>query len=147
MKSISFRPAIVAAVITASGLIAAPAFAETVTYSASLKGSDEVPANDAKGTGTVDASVDTATKKMTYTVTYSGLSGAATAAHFHGPAEAGKNAPPIVPVPAGKLASPIKGEATLSDAQLAEFSGGKVYFNLHTAAHKDGELRGQVMKK
>ena len=147
MKSISFRPAIAAAVISASCLIAAPAFAETVTYSASLKGSEEVPPNDAKGTGMAEASVDTSTKKMTYTVTYSGLTGPATAAHFHGPAEAGKNAPPVVPVPAGKLASPIKGEATLTDAQLAAMSGGKVYFNVHTAAHKDGELRGQMMKK
>lgn len=147
MKSISIRPAVLATIMSASCLIGAPAFAETVTYTAALKGSEEVPPNDAKGTGTAEATVDTSSKKLTYSVTYSGLTGPATAAHFHGPAEPGKNAPPIVPVPAGKTASPIKGEATLTDAQLADFTGGKVYFNVHTAAHKDGELRGQMVKK
>jgi hypothetical protein len=90
---------------------------------------------------------DIATKKFTYTVTYSGLTGPATAAHFHGPAAEGANAPPVVPVPATMLASPIKGDATLTDAQAADLAAGKWYFNVHTAAHGPGEIRGQVMKK
>ena len=52
---------------------------------------------------------------------------------------------PVVPI-TGDLASPIKGEATLTDEQAAEFADGKIYFNVHTAAHKDGEIRGQVEK-
>jgi hypothetical protein len=51
-----------------------------------------------------------------------------------------------VPI-SGSLASPIKGDATLTDAQATDLQGGRWYFNVHTAAHKDGELRGQVMKK
>jgi hypothetical protein len=116
-----------------------------MSYKAVLKGASEVPPNDTKGTGSVDAAYDTASKKLTWTITYSGLTGAATAAHFHGPAEAGKNAPPVVPLK-GDLKSPIKGEATLTDAQAKEFTDGKIYFNLHTATHKDGEIRGQMMK-
>ena len=69
------------------------------------------------------------------------------AAHFHGPAAAGANAPPVVPVPATALASPIKGDATLTDAQAADLAAGKWYFNIHTAAHGPGEIRGQVEKK
>ena len=38
------------------------------------------------------------TKKLTYTMTYSGLTGPATAAHFHGPAAAGANAGVVVPI-------------------------------------------------
>lgn len=143
MNATLIRSGLLAAALT--GALCAPAFAETMSYKAALTGASEVPPNDTKGTGSVDAAYDTASKKLTWTITYSGLTGAATAAHFHGPAEAGKNAPPVVPLK-GDLKSPIKGEATLTDAQAKEFADGKIYFNLHTAAHKDGEIRGQMMK-
>jgi hypothetical protein len=147
MLRTSLRPAFAAAALTAMLLTGTHAFAATMDFTADLKGSTEVPPNDSKGTGTVTASLDTATKKFTYTVTYKDLTGPATAAHFHGPAAAGANAPPVVPIPPDKLASPIKGEATLTDAQEADLEGGKWYFNVHTAAHGPGEIRGQVMKK
>lgn len=143
---LNLRSAISAAAISAALLTAVPAFAETVSYTADLKGASEVPPHDVKGTGSVDASYDTASKKLTYSITYSGLTGPATAAHFHGPAAAGINAPPVVPIN-GKLDSPIKGDATLTDAQAADLAGGKWYFNVHTAANKGGEIRGQMMKK
>jgi hypothetical protein len=135
-----------AAALAAALVSAVPAFAETVHYTADLKGATEVPPNDTKGTGAVDATYDTANKKFTYSITYSGITGPATAAHFHGPAAAGKNAPPVIPI-TGKLDSPIKGEKTLTAAQAKDLSSGMWYFNVHTAAHKDGEIRGQLMKK
>jgi hypothetical protein len=46
----------------------------------------------------------------------------------------------------GSLASPIKGEATLTAAQAADFTAGKMYFNIHTAANPNGEIRGQIDK-
>jgi hypothetical protein len=125
--------------------LAPAAFAETQNYTADLKTSTEVPPNDGKGTGTLSAAYDTTSKTLTYTATYSGLSGPATAAHFHGPAAPGVNAGIVVPVK--DAASPIKGEATLTDAQAADLQSGKWYFNVHTAANKGGEIRGQVMKK
>ena len=125
--------------------MAPAAFAETVNLKASLKGSEEVPPNTTPGTGAVQATYDTATKQLSYTVNYSGLTGNATAAHFHGPAEAGKNASVVVPVK-GSVASPIKGDAKLTDAQAADLLAGKWYFNVHTEANKPGEIRGQVTK-
>ena len=121
------------------------AFAATETYSADLKAASEVPANDSKGAGTLTATYDTASKKLTYTVSYKDLSGPATMAHFHGPADAKSNAPVVVP--AKDAANPIKGEATLTDAQAADLQAGKWYFNVHTDKNKGGEIRGQVMKK
>ena len=147
MQRTSIRPVLAAAVLAGFMFAASASFAAVVDYTATLKGSTEVPPNDSKGTGTVTASYDTTSKKFTYTVTYSGLSGPATAAHFHGPAAAGANAPPVVPVPATALASPIKGDATLTDTQAADLAAGKWYFNIHTAAHGPGEIRGQVEKK
>jgi hypothetical protein len=124
---------------------AAPALAETITYATTLKGADEVPPNDTKGTGTVAAKYDTATMKLSYTVAYSDLTGAATAAHFHGPAKPGANAGPIITLE--NLASPIKGEATLTADQAKDLAAGLWYLNIHTAAHPPGEIRGQLMRK
>ena len=133
-------------VVIAAGFALAPAaFAEMQNYAAELKSANQVPPVDSKGTGMLNATYDTASKKLTYTVTYKDLSGPATAAHFHGPADAKGNAG--VALGAKDAASPIKGEATLTDAQAADLQAGKWYFNVHTDKNKPGEIRGQVMKK
>ena len=110
---------------------------------ARLAGSSEVPAVTSDASGMVEASLDSDSQVLTWKITYSGLSGAATAAHFHGPAMAGQNAGVVVPIP-GSLASPMTGSATLTPSQAAELTAGKWYVNLHTAAHPNGEVRGQV---
>jgi CHRD domain len=122
---------------------AGPAFAETMK--ATLDGKSEVPANTTAGTGTADINYDPATKKLTWKLTYSGLTGPATAGHFHGPAEPGKNAGVAVAIP-NATSSPAEGSATLTDAQAADLEAGKYYVNVHTAANPGGEIRGQVTK-
>ena len=119
--------------------------AETVPFTATLAGSAEVPPKTTDGKGTATAQLDTATKALTYNVEYSGLSGPATAAHFHGPAEAGANAGVVLPFPTP--ASPIRGTATLTDAQMADLMAGKWYANVHTAANPGGEIRGQMVRR
>ena len=121
------------------------AYAETVKFKAELDGSHEVPANDSKGKGTADLTYNTASKELSWTITFEGLTGPVTAAHFHGPAEAGKNAGVAVAI-GQTLTSPASGKATLSDAQAADLMAGRWYVNLHTAANRGGEIRGQVMK-
>jgi hypothetical protein len=120
-------------------------FAEVIQLKADLKATDEVPPNDSAGKGTLEATYDSSSKQLSYTADYSGLTGNATMAHFHGPADPGKNAPIVVPVQ-GSVASPIKGTATLTDAQADELLAGKLYFNVHTEKNKGGEIRGQVTK-
>ena len=134
----------VSAVIGACIALSTPAFAEKMMMKVNLTSAAEVPANTSAGKGTADVSFDTATKVLTWKVTYSGLTGPATMAHFHGPAEAGKNAP--VAVPFKDVASGAEGTATLTDAQAADLLAGKMYINVHTDAHKGGEIRGQVTK-
>ncbi len=121
------------------------AFADTVNLKADLEPSSEVPPNTSKGHGALKATFDTSTRALKWTVDYSGLTGPATAAHFHGPAPVGQNAGPVIPIPTDKLASPIEGEQTLSEAQATELMNGKWYFNVHTAKNKGGEIRGQVL--
>jgi CHRD domain len=121
-----------------------PASAETFKLIASLDGASEVPPTTSKGTGSLTGTYDTTTKKLTWSVTYSSLTGPAVAAHFHGPAGPGKDAPVEVPSPVGP--SPLQGSATLTPSQEKDLLDGNVYFNIHTQANPKGEIRGQVSK-
>ena len=135
------------AALTALALIgvSAPVLAEQISFTANLVGTEELPPSDSPASGMLDATYDTDSNVLTFNVSYSGLTGDATAAHFHGPAAVGEKAPPVVPID-GSLASPIAGSATLTDAQEADLEAGKWYFNVHTAQYPDGEIRGQVMQ-
>lgn len=136
-----FAP-ILGAGLAAVMLAAAPAYAETTNFTATLApGAD---ATDSTATGSLDASYDSDTMEFSWTATYEGLTGPATAAHFHGPASAGENAPPVVPIQ-GDLASPIEGSATLTEEQATQLLDGMWYLNIHTEQYPDGEIRGQVL--
>jgi len=132
-----------AAATAFSGL--SPALAADVTYKATLDGKSETPPTASAGVGSLTAQFDPATKMLTWTITYSGLTGPATAAHFHGPAPVGKAAGVMVPIKSA-LDSPIQGSATLTDDQAKALMDGMMYFNVHTAANKPGEIRGQLEK-
>lgn len=129
MRALLFATALMATATAAN--------AETINFHAMLAGAPPVA-----GKGMMMGKLDTTTKVFSYDATYSDLTGPATAAHFHGPAAPGANAPPVVPI--ANPASPIKGEATLTDAQIADLTAGKWYLNVHTAANRGGEIRGQV---
>jgi hypothetical protein len=137
------RRALIASAFTI-GLIGS-ASAATLHYQATLNGKSEVPATTSPATGELLATLDTATKTLTYTLTFQGLTGPATAAHFHGPAAA--SAAAGVAVAIGKdLASPMTAKVTLTDAQMKDLMAGQWYVNIHTDANKGGEIRGQVVK-
>jgi len=125
-------------------LLCGVARAAQITFKADLSGTNQVPPVATAGKGMATATLDTTTKTLTWIVDYSGLSGPATAAHIHGPADPGANAGVVVPF-TGDLASPIKGSAVLTDAQIAQLEAGKWYVNIHTAANKGGEIRGQLV--
>ena len=118
------------------------AMAATVTCTGTMNGATEVPPKTTDGKGTANATLDTSSKMLTYDVEYTGLTGPATVAHFHGPAAPGANAPVVKPF--ASAASPIKGEMTLTDGQMADLQAGKWYANVHTAANPGGEIRGQM---
>lgn len=130
--------------LVAGLIVVAPASAETVALKADLKGSNEVPPNTAAATGTVTMSYDTTSKRLSWKGTVSGLTAAPTAAHFHGPAQPGKNAGVQIAIP--NPGASFEGSALLTDTQAQDLLGGRIYVNIHTAAHPGGEVRGQVVK-
>ncbi len=119
------------------------AHAAATAMTVEMNAKDEVPPNDSAGKATAQLTYDKGSKVLTWSITYSGLTGPATAAHFHGPAAPGANAGVALPI--GVAPSPIVGKATLTDAQASDMLSGKWYMNIHTDAHKGGEIRGQVM--
>jgi hypothetical protein len=137
-----FRRVLLATVLSAAFVSAASA--ATVSYSARLSGSRENPKTDSKGTGKMDATFDTKTKELKYTLTFDGLSGPATAAHLHGPATAKQNAGVVAPLGDKNPVSPVSGTATLTDDQAKALQSAKIYVNVHTAAKPGGEIRGQL---
>jgi hypothetical protein len=131
-------------------LVAAPhgssaAAAETVTLKADLKGANEVPPNNSPASGHAEATLDTETRMLTWTVTYKDLTGPALGAHFHGPGEPGKNAGIVLPFKT--VQSPIQGSQTITENQAADLLAGKWYANVHTAVNPGGELRGNMAKQ
>ena len=111
----------------------------------SLSGSQEVPPVDTEGNGTGTVDFDPSTNELSWSIEFSGLSGPATAAHFHGPAAAGTNAGVQVNIgDVSGLESPMEGSAELTDEQAGWLMDGELYVNIHTAENPDGEIRGQV---
>jgi len=138
------RRSLMAAVFAAGSFSAASA--AMINFTATLNSASEVPPKTSAGSGDALATLNTATKELTYTVTFENLTGPATMAHFHGPAAVGANAAVVVPL-GNNPTSPIHGSKTLTDAQIADLEAGKWYVNVHTAANPGGEIRGQVIVK
>ena len=136
----SFKSAAVLSTIAL--LTAGSARAEIIHFAATLTGAEEVPANSTAGRGQLTAELETMEKTLTYRATYSGLTGPAVAAHFHGPAAPGANAPPTIVMQSA--VSPISGAAILTSQQADDLMAGKWYFNVHTQANPGGEIRGQL---
>ena len=121
------------------------ASAAIIHMEANLDGSQEVPPNQSAGTGFAAVTLDDATNLLSWDVTWSGLSGPAVAMHFHGPAEPGTNAPPVVDIgDISGLTSPSIGSDLINASQASELHNGLWYINIHTAEFPGGEIRGQV---
>lgn len=132
--------------IFGSTLLAMSVLAVSLTAGAedvkvTLTGAEEVPAvtTDAKGEGTITIGKDMAVSGK---VTTTGVEGVA--AHIH-LAESGKNGPPVITLTKGADGSwSAPAGAKLTDEQYKAFKAGHLYVNVHSAAHKSGEIRAQL---
>jgi hypothetical protein len=151
MSARVIRSAAVMLIVAALGASAAPALASTLRFKADMSGGGEAPPNDSTGKAHLEATLDTDSNTLTWTVTYSGLTGAPIGAHFHGPVAymgltAEENAPIQVGTP-GSLASPFKGSTKIDEVQKKDLKDGRWYFNVHTPKFPEGEVRGPVVRQ
>lgn len=114
------------------------------TYTATIDGASEKPASTTStGVGSFVGRLNEATRTMSYTVTYSGLT--PTMGHLHRVTNANGTGPVVFPFP--NLTSPIIGTATFSSqAGMDSLKNGFYYANLHTVAYPGGEIRGNIKK-
>lgn len=117
--------------------------AQGMEFTISLDANQETPATGTGATGTGWAVLDSLGARLFYHVTVAGLSDTLTAAHFH-------TAPPGV---SGPVVQPVSflnstSQSTWSgfpDSILASLLAGNIYFNVHTKAHRAGEIRGNLL--
>ena len=106
-----------------------------------LSGDQEIPpvATSASGTGTFLVGAD---KSVSGGVTIAGMS--VTVAHIH-EAAAGKNGPIVFPLAkTSETVWSVPAGVQLTDAQYESYKAGNLYFNIHSEAHRAGEIRGQI---
>jgi len=106
-----------------------------------LSGDQEVPAvtTAAKGSGKITVNAD---KSVSGSVTTSGIEGLAAHIHLGAP---GKSGPPVITLTQSeKGVWSVPAAASLTDEQYASYKAGDLYVNVHSAANKGGEIRGQL---
>lgn len=117
-----------------------------VGYSATLSGTQQVPFNSSKGTGTAIVSIARDTTELYYQVLVTGLSSKITGAHFHsGPI--GKNGPVISDLTSSfaKVDTIDQAAGFILNPNRKLFDKDSVYINLHNVPFPDGEIRGQFL--
>ncbi len=154
--------------IALGGMLAAPAaHSQTEQFSAKLSGFREVPPISTPAAGSFEMTNESGA--ITFSLTFSGLSSAVTAAHIHfAPKKVnggvmvflcgGGGQPDCPPVTDGTITGTITsanvtGPTTQGvdvgdlDAALEAIGLGLSYVNVHTTIFPSGELRGQVRMK
>ncbi len=121
----------------------AAANAETLHFHARLSGAAEAPPNQSHGVGLAELTLDTDSKLLSWRVTYSGLSGPVTGAHFKAPPEPGATVMSTMDFKQ-PLTSPIVSSARLNDIEIGDLRAGLWSINLLTPRSPKGEIRGDL---
>lgn len=120
---------------------------DDIVFAATLTDDDQSTPTESSGAGYAEVRLERATLRITWKVTYKGLTSRITAAGLYGPENVGANAGQVVNLGAKSLGSPIEGSQVLDDGVFQYLITGRVYVNLHTARYPLGELRGQLRRQ
>lgn len=114
-----------------------------LAFEAFLNGDQETPPVSTAANGVAVASLSPNLDSLTYYVNVSGLSGPATAAHFHF-AAAGTAGPVVVGLTASPIPNFYSAKVAVNNVFVTNLLNGNIYVNVHTAANPTGEIRGQM---
>lgn len=128
---------------------ATPAVAadDDIIYTAVLSDEDQSTPTYSPGKGYAELRLERATLKLSWRITYQGLTSAPIAAGLYGPENVGANAGQVVDLGTRGLKSPIVGSTIISDGVVGYLTTGRVYVNIHTTRYRNGELRGQLRRQ
>ena len=124
-------------------------FAVIINLEASIDGAqaDAGIGTNSGATGSATMTLDDQSNLFSWDITWNGLEGNVTNAHFHGPAAPGVSAG--VQVPVDFNTNPAIGSAVITDDQETDLLAGIWYINIHSdrdAVTLGGEIRGQVIQ-
>ena len=106
---------------------------------------DSMQDHATKSHGTGSFTGDITGGKLKFTLKFSHLTGAASAAHIHLGAK-GVSGPVLIAL-CGPCKSGMRNIITISEDAEKAITTGKTYVNVHTAKNKNGEIRGQVKSR
>lgn len=135
--------ALVSASFAADHAVAAD---DDIFYVATITDDEQSVPTESPGSGIAEFRLERATLKLSWKITYKGLTSKPISIGLYGPENVGANAGRVVDLGINGLSSPIQGSTILSDGVLSYLVTGRTYVNLHTVRYKDGELRGQVRR-
>ncbi len=136
----------IAAIVLTVAMLSVSAKADPIIFTATLTGAQENPPNNstATGAGTIVLNGNQATISLTFT----GITSGAVAAHIHQPAVLGANGPVIIPFnglfAVGANSASFTTVVTLTASQITALNAGLLYFNVHSNSFAGGEIRGNI---
>lgn len=119
-------------------------------YTANLDGLQEVPPNASPGFGSAFLALNAAQDQITVDLNWQDLLAPALAAHIHGPAGPGSNAPVLFTLAgvAGHTTGASPGNIfSVTSGQVADLQAGNWYIDIHTSVFPGGEIRGQFIQE
>ena len=134
------------AYLTILAVMAVTAKGDT-TFSGKLSGAQTVPPNTSTAVGLGTVILNDTETRITISLDFSGLGSNQTAAHIHGPAGPGSNAPILFNLGSQGTTSGtfVNLSAAVSPGQVAQLRAGKWYFDVHSTKLLSGEIRGQIL--
>ncbi len=120
---------------------------DDIVFTARLSDEDQSIPTESPGEGFAEVRLERATLKITWKITYKGLTSAPTEAGLYGPENVGGNAGQFVNLATTGLASPLVGSKVVSDGEFQYLITGRVYVNIHSKRYPQGELRGQLRRQ
>jgi hypothetical protein len=118
-----------------------------IHFVAEMSADEQSAYTESPGKGRAEFVLERSTLRLSWTLTYSGLTSAPVGVAIHGPQSPGGNAGVLIDMGANGIRSPLKGSVILTDGQLEYLLTGRTYVNLRTEKYKLGELRGQIMRQ
>ena len=117
-----------------------------ISWTTDLSADEESAFTESPGIGHADFTLDRATLKFSWKVTFDKLIGKVTGVRIHGPQTPGGEAGVLIDLGAGGLSSPVQGFAILNDGQLRYLVTDRMYIQITSTKYPAGEIRGQLQR-